>query len=90
MILEAARRGLRVSEVPITLRRRASGITKKPTTMRYAWGFTKAIARTWLRQPPGKRVSRSSPRWVSNSAGVTLKAKADDPGQETRSSSGPP
>ncbi|CAN5517203.1 hypothetical protein BH18ACT16_BH18ACT16_05920 [soil metagenome] len=89
MILEAARRGLRVSEVPITLRRRASGLTKKPTTMRYAWGFTKAIARTWLRQPPGKRASQNSPRWVSNSAGLAPKLTADDPEAETRSSSGP-
>lgn len=49
VILDAARKGLRVVEVPITLRRRAGGITKKPTTIRYAWGFSKAIMRTWLR-----------------------------------------
>ncbi len=49
VILDAARKGLRVVEVPITLRRRASGTTKKPTTLRYAWGFSKAIVRTWLR-----------------------------------------
>lgn len=49
VILDAARKGLRVVEVPITLRRRASGSTKKPTTFRYAWGFSKAIVRTWLR-----------------------------------------
>jgi hypothetical protein len=49
VILDAARKGLRVVEVPITLRRRASGTTKKPTTVRYAWGFSKAIMRTWLR-----------------------------------------
>ena len=49
VILDASRKGLRVVEVPITLRRRASGTTKKPTTIRYAWGFSKAIVRTWLR-----------------------------------------
>ncbi|MFP5351505.1 MAG: DUF2304 family protein [Actinomycetota bacterium] len=49
VILDAARKGLRVVEVPITLRKRASGTTKKPTTIRYAWGFSKAIVRTWLR-----------------------------------------
>lgn len=49
IILDAARKGLDVIEVPITLRRRASGSTKKPTTLRYAWGFSKAIVRTWLR-----------------------------------------
>lgn len=48
-ILESARKGLRVAEVPITLRRRASGTTKKPQTIPYAWGFSKAIVRTWLR-----------------------------------------
>jgi hypothetical protein len=49
VILDAARKGLRVVEVPITLRRRASGTTKKPTTLRYAWGFSKAMVKTWLR-----------------------------------------
>jgi hypothetical protein len=49
VILDASRKGLRVQEVPITLRRRASGTTKKPTTLRYAWGFSKAMFRTWLR-----------------------------------------
>ena len=49
VILDASRKGLDVIEVPITLRRRASGTTKKPTSLRYAWGFSKAIMRTWLR-----------------------------------------
>jgi hypothetical protein len=49
VILDAARKDLRVQEVPITLRRRATGATKKPATFRYAWGFSKAIVRTWLR-----------------------------------------
>lgn len=49
VILDASRKGLRVVEVPITLRRRSSGATKKPATLKYAWGFSKAIVRTWLR-----------------------------------------
>lgn len=49
VILDAARKGITVIEVPITLRRRAYGTTKKPTTLRYAWGFSKAMIRTWMR-----------------------------------------
>ncbi len=49
VILDAARKGFVVVEVPITLRRRAGGLTKKPAPLRYAWGFSKAIVRTWLR-----------------------------------------
>ncbi len=49
VILDASRKGLQVVEVPITLRRRASGDSKKPTSLRYALGFSKAIVRTWLR-----------------------------------------
>ena len=49
LILDASRKGMRVVEVPITIRARASGTSKKPTTFRYAWGFSKAIMRTWLR-----------------------------------------
>lgn len=49
VILDASRKGLCVQEVPITLRRRGSGTSKKPATLPYAWGFSKAIVRTWLR-----------------------------------------
>ena len=49
LILDASRKGMNVIEVPITIRARASGTSKKPTTFRYAWGFSKAIMRTWLR-----------------------------------------
>ncbi|MBK5227491.1 MAG: glycosyltransferase family 2 protein [Actinobacteria bacterium] len=49
VILDAARKGLQVVEVPITMRKRASGASKKPTSFRYAWGFSKAIVRTWFR-----------------------------------------
>ncbi|HWC13754.1 MAG TPA: DUF2304 family protein [Actinomycetota bacterium] len=49
VILDSARKGLNVIEVPITFRKRASGATKKPTSLKYAWGFSKAIVRTWMR-----------------------------------------
>jgi len=49
LILDASRKGMTVVEVPITIRARASGTSKKPTTFRYAWGFSKSILRTWLR-----------------------------------------
>ena len=68
LILEAARAGLRVKEIPITVRRRGVGDTKKPTTFRYAWGFTKAILHTWMRHPPGGRPLAPRPRWISNAA----------------------
>lgn len=49
LILDASRKQMNVIEVPITIRARASGASKKPTTFRYAWGFSKSIMRTWLR-----------------------------------------
>jgi hypothetical protein len=49
IILDAARKKFTVVEVPITIRRRASGTTKKPKPLKYAWGFSKAIVRTWFR-----------------------------------------
>jgi hypothetical protein len=67
-MLDAAHKGVRVVEVPITVRKRASGETKKGKPLRYAWGYTKAVFGTWLRQPPGANY-RSEPRWLS-SAGV--------------------
>ncbi|MDQ4144638.1 MAG: DUF2304 family protein [Actinomycetota bacterium] len=78
MILEAARAGVRVTEVPITVRRRASGTTKKPTTMRYAWGFSRAIVRTWLRHPPGGKPLAPKPRWISNSGIGIVRGAADE------------
>ena len=49
LLLEALKKGLRVLEVPITVKRRLSGESKKPTSLKYGWGFTKAIVTTWLR-----------------------------------------
>jgi len=49
LLIEVMRHRLRIVEVPITIRARASGASKKPKTFKYASNFTKAIIRTWLR-----------------------------------------
>lgn len=49
LLMGAVRAGLRVGEVPITIRRRAAGVTKKPSTLRYGIGFLKVMVRSWLR-----------------------------------------
>ncbi|MFL5679377.1 MAG: glycosyltransferase family 2 protein [Chloroflexota bacterium] len=49
LLLGASRAGLRVAEVPVTIRRRASGVSKKGTNLRYGLGFLRVIFKTWLR-----------------------------------------
>jgi cellulose synthase/poly-beta-1,6-N-acetylglucosamine synthase-like glycosyltransferase len=49
MLIEALKQGARVKEVPITILKRQAGNTKKPPSLRYGWGFAKAIISTWLR-----------------------------------------
>jgi hypothetical protein len=49
LLLGAARAGLRVVDVPVTIRRRASGSSKKGTNLRYGLGFLRVIVKTWLR-----------------------------------------
>jgi hypothetical protein len=49
VIIEALRQRARIREVPITVRARASGQTKKPRPFRYGWSFLKVIVKTWLR-----------------------------------------
>ncbi len=49
LLIEAMKKGARVVEVPITIKRRSSGVSKKPMSFHYGWGFTKAIVGTWLR-----------------------------------------
>ncbi len=49
LLIEAVRKGLRVIEVPVTIRLRAGGESKKGPTLKYAIGFTRAIIGTWLR-----------------------------------------
>jgi hypothetical protein len=49
VIIEALRHRARIKEVPITVRARASGETKKPRPFKYGWNFLKVIVKTWLR-----------------------------------------
>lgn len=69
LIMDAMHKGLRVVEVPITVRKRAVGATKKGTTFRYAWGFTRTLVGTWLRQPSRTRRGEQTARWLST-AGI--------------------
>jgi hypothetical protein len=49
LLLGAARAGLRVVDVPVTIRRRTAGTTKKGTNLRYGLGFLRVMLKTWLR-----------------------------------------
>jgi hypothetical protein len=49
VLIEGLRQRARIVEVPITIRARTSGESKKPKSLRYGWNFTKAIVQTWLR-----------------------------------------
>jgi hypothetical protein len=51
LIIEAIKKDLRVVEVPITVRRRLSGASKKGGVIVYAMGFAKVVLQTWLRTP---------------------------------------
>jgi hypothetical protein len=49
IIIEAIRHRARIKEVPITVRARTGGVSKKPRPFRYGWNFLKVIVKTWLR-----------------------------------------
>ncbi len=49
LIIEAAAKGLRIREVPVSVLARHHGQSKKPGSWRYPFGFTLAIVRAWLR-----------------------------------------
>ena len=49
LIIEAANKGLRICEVPVTILARGEGHSKKPRSWRYPLGFALVILRTWLR-----------------------------------------
>jgi glycosyltransferase involved in cell wall biosynthesis len=46
--IAAAKKGLRVREVPCTFRERVHGSTKKPPLLQYGWGYARSLLRTWL------------------------------------------
>jgi len=49
LLIEALRLRAKIVEVPITIRARRAGQSKKPKSLKYGWHFTKAIFKTWLR-----------------------------------------
>jgi glycosyltransferase involved in cell wall biosynthesis len=49
ILIEAAGRGLRIREVPVHIRSREVGTSKKPRGLGYASGFLGAIIRSWAR-----------------------------------------
>jgi hypothetical protein len=49
LLLGAARAGLRVLDVPVTIRRRTAGTSKKGTNLRYGIGFLRVMLKSWLR-----------------------------------------
>lgn len=48
-LIVAAKAGLRIGEVPIYIRRRGFGTSKKGTNLRYGLVFAKTIVKTWWR-----------------------------------------
>jgi hypothetical protein len=49
LLIEGLRHHARIIEVPITIKARAGGKSKKPKSFKYGWNFSKAILQTWLR-----------------------------------------
>ena len=49
ILIQAAGCGLQIHEVPVHIRSRDSGVSKKPRGLGYAWGFLGAITRSWVR-----------------------------------------
>ncbi|MGZ4753286.1 MAG: glycosyltransferase family 2 protein [Acidimicrobiia bacterium] len=49
IIIESARRGLRIREVSVHIRSRSHGESKKPRRLAYPLGYLGAIVRTWRR-----------------------------------------
>ena len=49
LLIESIKKGARFKEVPISFLGRISGKSKKPNSVKYAFGFLNAIIRTWLR-----------------------------------------
>jgi hypothetical protein len=49
LLIEGLRHRSHIVEVPITIRARTGGESKKPAAVKYGWRFSKAIVQTWLR-----------------------------------------
>lgn len=49
LIIDAAKKGIRVGEVPVTVKRRMRGTSKKGRNVTYGLGFTRTIFKSWWR-----------------------------------------
>lgn len=49
LLIDAARKGIRLGDVPVTVRRRASGTSKKGRDLRYGLSFARTVLKTWWR-----------------------------------------
>jgi glycosyltransferase involved in cell wall biosynthesis len=49
LIIEAAKRGIPIGEAPVTVRRRASGESKKGRDWSYGLSFARTVIKTWWR-----------------------------------------
>jgi len=49
LIIDAAKKGLRIGEAPITIKRRLSGESKKGKNWRYGLSFFRTVFKTWWR-----------------------------------------
>jgi len=59
-LIEALTRGFVVEEVPVTVVHRLHGKTKKPPTIRYGYGFSKAIFQSWRRSVRRRALAKIS------------------------------
>jgi hypothetical protein len=49
LIIDAAKKGIRIGEAPVTVKRRLSGESKKGRNWRYGLSFARTILKTWWR-----------------------------------------
>jgi hypothetical protein len=49
LIIDAAKKGIRIGEAPVTVKRRLSGKSKKGRNWRYGLAFARTILKTWWR-----------------------------------------
>ena len=49
LIIGASKRGAKIQEVPVRIKARLSGESKKGADLRYGWRFARSIVRAWLR-----------------------------------------
>lgn len=62
ILIEAAARGLRMREVPVHVRSRAAGESKKPGGIRYPLGYLAVVLRSWARSKAPRREAAGPPR----------------------------